>query len=225
MNATFHAIPRLSTVLGWRERTPDDFVFALKTPRAITHESRLNLDDAEPLVLAFLQAAAELGPKLGPILIQLPPSFDRTPANRVLLARYLDRMPADKQRFAVEFRHPTWADSSVEGALRDRNVAWVMADGGANHQVTLLTADFAYVRWGRSGQEFPDFSTVRLERSHDLDWWASTLKALPSGIGTVYGYMSDEFAGHAPASLRQIQARLGIPTIDPKSKWPQPSLF
>lgn len=225
VNATFHAIPTEATVRGWRARTPERFVFALKTPRQITHEAGLDLGVCQPAVERFLAVARLLEHKLGPILVQLPPSFQRTPDNRRALARYLDALPLGELRFAVELRHASWVDAAVQQALRDRNVAWVLADGGPNHQVVAYTADFAYVRWGRCGAAFPDFSEVRVDRSADLDWWAATLTAVPTHVQTVYGYMCDEFAGHAPASLRALQERLGLQGTTPRTLWPQPALF
>lgn len=225
VNATFHAIPSGSTVQGWYQKTPEDFVFALKTPRAITHEARLDLDECGPLVDQFLEVARLLEDKVGPILVQLPPSFDRSDRNRLLLATYLDRLPLQSRRFAVELRHPSWVDESVGAALRERNVAWVAADGGRNSREVMHTADFLYARLGRSGYEFPDFSRVRLDRDEDLDWWASTLKRLPESTETAYVYVCDEFAGHAPASVQALAARLGLSTVEPRSQWPQPSLF
>ena len=225
VNATFHAIPRERTVDGWRERTPDGFVFALKMPQAVTHEARLELEACRPVVEAFLAAAERLDGKLGPVLVQLPPSFDRTAASRVTLAAFLDFLLPRCERVALELRHPSWVDAAVERALADRNVAWVLADGGRNSRAAMFTADFAYVRWGRSGVEFPDFGEIRLDRSDDLDWWAGMLAAVPPRVGTVYGYMCDEFAGHAPGSVRMLQARLGLGVVEPRERWPQQPLF
>jgi uncharacterized protein YecE (DUF72 family) len=225
VNATFHAIPPDATVRGWDRKTPPGFRFALKLPRAITHEARLQLPDCEPLLEDFLRAARLLGDKLGPLLVQLPPSFDRTPVHRLALAGFLDRLPTAELCVAVELRHPSWSDPAVERALAERNVAWCLAEGGPNSRAVMYPADFAYVRWNRSGHTFPDFSEVWLDRSADLDWWADTLRRIPAHVKRVFGYMSNEFAGHGPASLRALQERLGLPSVDPKSLWPQRTLF
>lgn len=227
VNATFHAIPTASTVEGWARRTPDAFRFALKLPRAITHEARLDLATCEPLLQQFLDIASRLGHKLGPLLVQLPPSFDRTPENRRALAQFLDRLPRKSLRVAVELRHDSWADEAVEQALAERNVAWCLAEFGANARVAIYPADFTYARWTRAMDQeaLPSYAEVWLDRADALDWWAATLQAIPQRVRTVYGYMSNEFAGHAPASLRMLQARLGLPTTDPTSRWPQRPLF
>ena len=224
VNTTFHAVPRESMVLGWVKRTPDDFLFSLKMPRAVTHEARLDLDECEPMVEEFLRVARLLGTKLGPILVQLPPSFERSVPNRLALGKFMDRLPTDL-RFAVELRHPSWEDAAVERALAERNVAWCIAEGIANNLAFMYPADFAYVRWNRSGKDFPNFSEILFDRSADLDEWAAALKAAPAHVRTVYGYMSDEFAGHAPASLQMLQSRLALPVAEPRAHWPQKALF
>jgi len=73
VDSTFYAVPDANAVRAWRERTPDDFTFALKMPKQVTHELRLR--DAEEIVNDFLARARELGTKLGPILLQMGPDF------------------------------------------------------------------------------------------------------------------------------------------------------
>ena len=227
VNATFHAVPSDATVRGWYARTPPDFRFALKFPRAITHDLRLALPEAEAPTRDFLRAAELLEEKCGPLLLQLPPSFDRSPNHRRALASFLDRLPTDRYQLAVELRHPAWIDPAVERALAERNVAWCLVDGDQeNHRAVMFPADFAYVRWNRSGLRFEGFAEIQHDRSEALDWWADTLtRRLPAHVHTVWGYMANEFAGHAPASLRMLADRLGLASQDPRAHWPQGVLF
>jgi uncharacterized protein YecE (DUF72 family) len=215
-------VPSDSTVRGWYSRTPTGFCFALKFPRAITHDLRLALPEAEAPTRDFLHAADLLGNKCGPLLLQLPPSFDRSPHNRLALAHFLDRLSG--RQVAVELRHPAWIDAAVERALAERNVAWCLVDGDQpNHRAVMFTADFTYVRWNRSGLPFEGFAEVQHDRSEALDWWADALRQAP--VRTIYGYMANEFAGHAPASLRMLAQRLGLEYRDPRTQWPQAALF
>jgi hypothetical protein len=82
-----------------------------------------------------------------------------------------------------------------------------------------------YARWNRSGLPFNGYAKIQYDRSDALDWWTTVFTSLPEKVKTVYGYMADEFAGHAPTSLRVLCERLGQPSIDPHSRWPQPALF
>jgi uncharacterized protein YecE (DUF72 family) len=88
-NAAFYRLPAPATFQGWRERTPDGFVMAVKASRYLTHVRRLR-DPAEP-VARLLAAAVHLGPRLGPILLQLPPTMRADPA---VLAACLDAFAA-----------------------------------------------------------------------------------------------------------------------------------
>ncbi len=225
VNATFHALPTDSTVRGWYERTGPDFSFALKCPRQVTHDVRLELPAAEAPMLELLRLAGLLEDKLRPLLVQLPPSFDRSAANRRSLAAFLDFVQeASSARMAIELRHPSWATPDVQNELALRNVAWVLTDGDQpNHRSVLYSADFTYVRWNRSGLPFSNWREIQHDRSADLDWWAATLREAP--VETVFGYMSNEFAGHAPASLAMLKQRLQLPVSEAQELWQQRALF
>jgi uncharacterized protein YecE (DUF72 family) len=226
VNTTFHALPREATVRRWYESTPENFEFALKFPREITHNLRLEWPAAEPLTTQFLHLARLLADKCGPLLLQLPPSFERSVANRRALARFLDALPTQDLKVAVELRNADWAHASVERAFAERNIAWCLVDGDTPNARALMTpADFTYIRWNRVGLRFYNYAEIQYDRSAALDWWTDVLRSLPERVGTVYGYMANEFAGHAPDSLRMLSERLGLPWIEPKSLWPQQTLF
>ncbi len=226
VNTTFHGLPSESTVRTWYRKTPPHFTFALKVPREVTHELRLDWPAAEPLTTALLRLARLLDDKCGPLLLQLPPSFDRSGFNRQALDTFLEAIPTDRFQLAVELRHADWADERIERAFTERNIAWTVVDGYTpNARSLLFPADFVYVRWNRSGLPFNGYAEIQYDRSAALDWWATVLTSLPPRVKTVFGYMADEFAGHAPTSLRMLCDRLGLPSVEPKSCWPQPALF
>jgi uncharacterized protein YecE (DUF72 family) len=219
-------LPTESTVRSWYRKTPPDFKFALKFPREITHDLLLELPAAESLTTGLLRLARLLEDKCGPLLLQLPPSFDRSTANRRALATYLDALPTHELQLAVELRHAAWADESVERAFADRNIAWCVVEGNTpNARRLMFPADFTYIRWNRSDLQFEGFADIQYDRSDALDWWTDVLRSLPPHIKTAYGYMANEFAGHAPASLRMLSDRLGLGFVEPHSLWPQQALF
>lgn len=100
-NSTFYSPPPPDTVEKWRDATPESFRFCFKLPREITHEHRL--EGADGLLAAFLERMAPLGPRRGPLMIQMPPSFG--PDRLDILDRFLHRLPPDLH-FGVELRHP-----------------------------------------------------------------------------------------------------------------------
>ncbi len=107
VDSTFYAIPAVKTVRGWAGRTPDGFKFALKLPQEISHENRLR--ESAAIAELFYDRARELGDKLGPILIQLPPN---RPRDDGLLRLFQDSVDPELE-YAWEFRHESWADVEV----------------------------------------------------------------------------------------------------------------
>src|SRR5258708_7556311 len=100
-NSTFYAVPTLSTVKNWAAQTPETFRFSPKFPRAITHTAQLRNVAAQ--TASFIGVMRLLGPRLGPLMLQLPPSFG--PNRLSILRDYLDNLPEDIQ-IPVEVRHP-----------------------------------------------------------------------------------------------------------------------
>ena len=100
---------------NWAVHTPEDFVFAWKASRFITHWKRLN--DTSRSSLDFMESRLRLlGPKAGPVLFQLPPNFTK---DRERLAAFLKLLPP-RRRYVFEFRHPSWYEDDVLDLLRDR---------------------------------------------------------------------------------------------------------
>jgi uncharacterized protein YecE (DUF72 family) len=124
LNGVFYRTPTVEAVRGWRDNTPDDFIFAWKASKFITHWKRLT--DKSRNSLALLESRLRiLGPKAGPVLFQLPPQFI---ANRDRLTDFLGLLKADR-RYVFEFRHPSWSykDHYSNKTLRDwarKIVAW-----------------------------------------------------------------------------------------------------
>jgi uncharacterized protein YecE (DUF72 family) len=141
VNNAFYRLPERDTFRRWRDRTPDDFRFAVKMSRYLTHVKRLK-DPAEP-VARFLGRADALGDKLGPVLLQLPPTLT---ADVAALDETLSQFPASV-RVAVEPRHPTWWTDEVRDLLKRHRAALCWADR-LGRPVTPLwrTADFGYLR-------------------------------------------------------------------------------
>lgn len=226
IDSTFYAIPPSSTVRGWASRVPDSFVFSAKLPQEVTHERRFV--DAIDVALAFTDRMRELGPKLGPILIQCGPDF--VPQEGGPLAAFLAQLPSDV-RYAIEFRNTAWIRQRTLDLLAPHNVALALSDGKWIPREWLLklcsmpTADFAYLRWMGPDRAITDYSHLQFDRSAELDAWAEMIPVLAAQVRDVYGFVNNHFAGHAPESARMLQQRLGIPTVAPNSIGDQATLF
>src|SRR5439155_23157922 len=118
----FYRLPERRTFEAWAERTPDDFLMAVKVSRFLTHIKRLRAP-AEP-VDRFVGRVRGLGSRLGPVLLQLPPQLR---CDRDRLAATIDRFPSSF-RVAVEFRHESWFRDEIRELLVDRGVALCLAD-------------------------------------------------------------------------------------------------
>jgi uncharacterized protein YecE (DUF72 family) len=128
-NTTFYAVPSPRTVDRWAEQAPADFRFAFKAPRHVTHELRLRGDAIDALG-EFVDAIEPLGDRVGPVQLQLPPSFG--PDALASLRAFVGRLPSS-HTWVVEFRHPAFFDGgrahrTVDDWLRDAGIGRVVLD-------------------------------------------------------------------------------------------------
>src|SRR5919107_1477937 len=154
IDSTFYGTPRRSTVQKWREVAPDGFLFAAKFPQEVTHESNLVGSEAE--AERFVRTMSELGDKLGPLLLQLPPSF--TVEGMGVLEDFLKGLP-EGFRYAVEVRHRGWLGSDLPEMLRDGGVPLGLTNRRGMPRVAEATTDRPYIRWLANRREFPSGHT------------------------------------------------------------------
>jgi uncharacterized protein YecE (DUF72 family) len=166
INSSFYRPHKRSTYERWAASTPEDFAFAVKLPRSITHTQRLVAADA--LLASFLDETAGLGGKLGVVLIQLPPSLAFDEPARRFITGWRDRFDGAT---ACEPRHRTWFTEEAEAALESARIARVAAD-------PALACDAAhpggwrgltYIRWHGSPQMYASpYSKARITEAADM---------------------------------------------------------
>ena len=202
LNNPFYRLPEPPTVERWREAVPPEFVFAVKASRLISHTLRLrNCGSA----LAELESrVALLGPKRGPVLFQLPPTF---PLDLPRLAGFLALLdPASA--WVVEFRHPSWHQPEVYHALGRHRVALCIPIGGPVFPDLVVTAPFVYLRFHAGRASGGGFEPEALQN------WAGRLRgALRSGLDG-YVYFNNDRDGHA---VRDAEALTRLLQGDPPS--------
>jgi uncharacterized protein YecE (DUF72 family) len=141
VNNAFYRLPAATTFESWRQRTPADFVITVKASRYLTHVRRLR-DPAEPVAL-LLSRMEPLGDRLGPVLLQLPPTMRAEPAR---LDDTLACFPTGV-RVAVEMRHRSWFVPEVRALLERHGATLCLADRDSRPVTPLWrTADWAYLR-------------------------------------------------------------------------------
>ena len=198
VNATFYRLPTVKAVQGWVDQTPDDFTFAIKMSRYVTHVKRLR--DLGPSLELFYSRLEPLvrSPKLGPVLWQLPPTFRRDDER---LAGALAQLPPG--RHAFEFRHPSWFAPEVTALLRAHGVALVIGDRPEVRpfQTHELTADWTFVRfhWGARGRR-GNYSESELRE------WAERLRSWPAR--EVFAYFNNDWEGFAPRNALRLRRLL-----------------
>jgi len=192
VNYTFYRMPNAKAVAGWDQATPAAFTFVLKAPQRITHIARLK--DVDDPLRYFLETGRKLGPKLGPILFQLPPNFKKDLAR---LGDLVTQFPADL-RCAWEFRHESWFAEDVYAALRNANAALCVADTAEGHTPLVATADFGYMRLRDEGYT-----------EQDLEQWAARVRELGSGWTDAFIFFKHEESGIGPKLAQQFATLLG----------------
>jgi len=222
LDTTFYNPPRPSVVRSWARHTPATFRFTAKVPQGVTHGARLARTGEQ--MAAFLEALGPLGERLGPLLVQMPPDFERDAGTQGVLDRFLDACP-EGARIAVEFRHRSWQDPAVWDLLRARRACLVWNDWRDLPLVHEVTADFLYVRWMGRREDVERFDRTQVDREADLASWARAIQGALPGVREVYGTFNNHWAGHSPASANAMKKRLGLDAVEPKTQWPQGELW
>lgn len=209
VNNTFYRLPERSTFEEWAARTPDDFVFAIKASRYLTHIRRLR-DPAEP-VGRMLDHTRGLGSKLGPVLVQLPPNLVADPAR---LKETLSRFPRDV-RVAFEPRHTSWFTEEVYDLLAASNAALCITDRLGKRGVLVRTADWFFLRFHEgTAHPHPCYG------DRALSSWAERLADHWPTTGDGYVFFNNDAracAVHNAARFAVLAARVGLqPTRAPK---------
>lgn len=209
INSTFYRYPAAGMIYGLIRASPKDFVFSAKLPKLITHKKKLDLESGVKndldKFLTLMNPMREAG-KLGPILTQLPPSFDYGSVDE--LESFLAILP-EEFIFAVEFRNLSWIRPETWRLLQRYNVAYTIVDEPLLPPEIALTADFSYIRWhGR--RERPWFNYRYSEE--ELQEWVPRVQEAVRKTKRVYGYFNNHFHGYAPENCIQLLEKLGKAT-------------
>jgi uncharacterized protein YecE (DUF72 family) len=198
LNGVFYRTPTPEAVRAWADRTPDDFVFAWKASKFITHWKRLNETSRNSIALMESRLRF-LGDKAGPVLFQLPPQFSK---NRERLAAFL-KMLHKKRRYAFEFRHPSWYEHDVIDLLRDNDIALCVSDHHDAPAPWIVTAGHVYIRGhGPEGRYRGRYSP------NTLGEWARQSEDMRRRGYAVYVYFDNDQKSAAPKDAARLQELL-----------------
>jgi uncharacterized protein YecE (DUF72 family) len=201
IDSTFYGTPSLGSVEKWKRETPDDFMFAPKFPKNITHDKAL-LNCAEDVV-RFLDRMALLEHKLGPLLLQFPYGFRSD--SFIVLQKFLLKLPVDF-RYAIEVRHKSWLSQRFYDLLRERNVALTLIDHPWMPRLDIVTSNLVYIRWlGDRKKITENFNRIYIDRTYDLERWKVIIEKISIQDLILYGFFNNHYAGHSPTTLRMFE--------------------
>ena len=230
LNGTFYSLRCPADYRRWRDETPDDFVFAVKGGRFITHNLKLARSETA-LANFFGSGILALGPKTGPFLWQLPATYAFRPERVSEFLRLLPRDdreaaqlaeghdhrlrrgalvepehdgPPVRYRHAFEVRHPSWFDEGFYTLLREAGIGFVIADtAGRFPYAEEVTSDHVYVRLHGSQELYVSGYT-----DAELDAWARKIRRWARAGLDVYVYFDNDAKVHAPHDAQRLAARL-----------------
>ena len=194
VNNSFYRLPRPGMFTGWRQATPNNFIFAVKASRFLTHNKKLK--DPENALQNFLPRAEELREKLGPILFQLPPKWR---CNSERLNQFLEALPK-VHRYAFEFREASWHCSEVWEVLRRHNAAYCIYELAGFATEYEITADWTYIRLhGPGGKYQGSYSDDTLRT------WVELIPSWQRKLKAVYIYFDNDQAGYAAENAIRLK--------------------
>ncbi|HEY8550770.1 MAG TPA: DUF72 domain-containing protein [Vicinamibacterales bacterium] len=197
INNSFYRLPEAETFASWRERTPARFLFAVKASRYLTHMRKLK-DPGEALE-RLLSRARALGPRLGPLLYQLPPGWRSDPGR---LKAFLDELPRG-HRHAIEFRDPSWYSRENLDALDRQHVTLCLHDMAGSASERLRVGGFVYVRFHGSSAKYGGAYPESVLRD-----WAGWLAGEREAGRPVFAYFNNDVGGHAPRDALTLRSLL-----------------
>lgn len=199
LNNTFYQLPKEESFDNWRDSTPDDFLFAVKGSRFITH--MIKLKDPERGLVNFLPRAERLGGKLGPILWQLPPGWK---VNLERLEIFLEMLPK-RHRYAFELRNETWMNDDVLELLKKYNAAFCIYELAGYHSPIELTADWTYIRLhGPTSFKYQgSYSDAQMEE------WAERIRGWKRKLKAAYVYFDNDDSAYAVDNALTLKKMLG----------------
>ena len=206
INYSFYRLPSQSVYQNWYSQTPENFLFALKASRFITHIKRLKGVKKDWKI--FIKNGLTLKEKLGPILFQFPPSFRATGENIKRLEEFLKfirinpRLNPHKSaalRFAFEFRHQSWRDEKIYKLLKKHKAVWVIADSPCYPRADIVAGDFAYIRMHGSKVLFSSKYTKK-----ELSSLSGKIKKWLKQGKDVYVYFNNDACGYALKNAKEL---------------------
>lgn len=209
IDSSFYRIPNQFMIDQWNKVTPEGFIFAPKLPRKITHEKKLS--DFESTLTYFYSVMGRLKTKLGPIVVQLPPSV-KVEKHMEAMEKFVEFLNP-KYRHAIEFRHKSWFTPAVYKLLEGHGVSMTWSLNQYLETPPEVTAKFVYLRMVGE-RDITNFGAKQKERDEEMRAWAGNLEDKKDSFDEAYVFFNNHFAGFGPESVNEFRRLLGMIEVD-----------
>lgn len=210
IDSTFYKIPSKFMVNNWNKRTPENFKFAVKFPKVITHDKRLK--DVEKDIEQFYYAMEQLYDKILVFLIQLPPSLQI--AEGLDLIKNLRYQLDPSFRYAIEVRHHSWFNELFYNVLKERNYCLVWSQQDILTTPPILTTDFVYLRLiGDRSINERDFGKINKDRTKEMQLWINKLKDIKNNEKRIKNAIisaNNHYAGFGPMTAKLFSEMMNL---------------
>jgi uncharacterized protein YecE (DUF72 family) len=202
IDSTFYRMPSTFMVNNWSKRTPDNFRFAVKFPKIVTHDKRLK--DVAKDIERFYDAMEPLYDKILVFLMQLPPSLQI--AEGLELIKNLQYLLDPSFRYAIEVRHHSWFNELFYSYLKERNYCLVWSQQDILITPPVVTTDFVYLRViGDRSIDERDFGKIKKDRTKEMNLWMSKFKDIQKhekDVKTAIIAANNHYAGFGPMTAK-----------------------
>lgn len=210
IDSTFYKIPSKVMVNNWNKRTPKNFKFAVKFPKVITHDKRLN--NVEKDIEQFYEAMEQLYDKILVFLIQLPPSLQI--AEGLDLIKNLRYQLDPSFRYAIEVRHHSWFNELFYNVLKERNYCLVWSQQDILITPPISTTDFVYLRLiGDRSINERDFGKINKDRTKEMQLWINKLKNIKTNEKSIKNAIisaNNHYAGFGPMTAKLFSEMMNL---------------
>ena len=212
IDSSFYRIPNSFMISQWKKNTPEGFLFSPKFPKKITHE--LKLQNISSTLDFFYKTLAGLGNKLGPLVLQMPPSFKYEKGMKDLTNFVSVEMQHKGFRHAIEFRHSSWFRDDVYKLLESNNVSlcWSI-NQYLKETPSKLTSNFVYARMVGE-RDITTFNQKQKDRSKESKEMAEKIKSVSGSIDDAFIFFNNHFAGFGPESVNEFRRLSGLMEMD-----------
>jgi uncharacterized protein YecE (DUF72 family) len=209
IDSSFYRMPNGFMVNLWKRSTPEGFLFSAKVPKKITHEAKLR-DSTEPMSYLY-RTLGGLGDRLGPLVIQLPPSF-KYDNDFSALQNFVSELDA-KFKHAIEFRHKSWFRSDVYSLLEKSNVSFCWSISQYLETPRPLTSDFIYARMV-GDRKITKFTGIQVDKSAQMLQMKDDIEKAISDVDSAFIFFNNHFAGFGPESVNEFRRLAGLMEMD-----------